>query len=137
MASASNNNNSLKPFDVLQAVSCSRTRSQRPAQQQRLQLSIHSNNDNETGRGDLSILQSICSWQNYCERAEMMYDHDFETNLKRAEILAYALRNQHIEEPGDIMQLVITEVQSYPGIWNKKSHAYKLVHKKIWGKNSG
>lgn len=41
-----------------------------------------------------------------------------------------------IDEKRDLLQLLIAEVQVYPGIWNKKSPAYKEAQKKklIWEK---
>ena len=69
----------------------------------------------------------------------LQFYHDFESQqLEETQIMTWSLRSQHIEDPRDIIQLLIAEVQSYPGIWNKKSPAYKLAHKKkiIWEKKN-
>ncbi|XP_028416237.1 uncharacterized protein LOC114540160 [Dendronephthya gigantea] len=44
--------------------------------------------------------------------------------------------HESIDETRDLLQLLMAEVQVYPGIWNKKSPAYKEAQKKklIWEK---
>ena len=96
---------------------------QHPGEHQKLQLCIQSNNDVEA-RGR-SIIQSTCGWQNddHCAKEmPLQFYHDFESQqLEETQIMTWSLRSQHIEDPRDIIQLLIAEVQSYPGIWNKKS----------------
>jgi hypothetical protein len=51
---------------------------------------------------------------------------------ERVEGLEADLFSEHesIDERRDLLPLLIAEVQVYPGIWNKKSPAYKEAQKK-------